>query len=138
MERKKAKTSTASVEEVVEQSDLDIDAKLGNFKVYKLIDIVGKMGDKFQTHASAAPLSLVLAAHSSRRVEESGTKQLPTFEELKSDAQIQLQVLKRLHQYDHILTKQFFKGKSTGAIVKSGPYRVGIPRLRRISWSQDF
>ena len=49
--------------------------------VDKLVDVVVKMGDKAQTHVSATPLSPVLAAHSSPRVEDDGNKQLPTFEE---------------------------------------------------------
>ena len=84
---KKVKTSTASEGGVVEQPTLDMDAKLMNLeaKVDKLVDVVAKMGDKVQTHASATPLSPVPAAHGPLWVEKEGNKQLPTFEELKSD-----------------------------------------------------
>ena len=73
-------------------------------------------------------------------MDEEGNKQLPTFEELKSDVQIQAGVAKRLHQYDHLSrTEQGLKGKSTDAILKSGRYRAGIHKVRRtISWPQDF
>ena len=93
--RKKAKTSTASIGGAVEQSASDMDVKFMNLeaKVHKLVDVVAKIGNKVQTQVSATPLSLVPAAHSSLRVEEIGNKQLPTFEELKSDAQIQAEVL---------------------------------------------
>ena len=138
----KAKTSTARVGGVVEQPGLDMDAKLVNLeaKVDKLIDIVGKMGVKFQAHSSAASLPPVKAAHSSHLMEEGGNKQLPTFEELKSDGRIQAEVAKRLQQYDHLSrTEQGFDGKSTDAIVKSGRYRAGIHKVcRTISWPQDF
>ena len=75
MGRKKVKTSTDSVEWVVEQPALDMDANLMNLesKLDKLVDVVAKMGDKVQTHASATPLSPV-PAHSSLRVEEEGNK----------------------------------------------------------------
>ena len=57
MGHKKAKTSTASVGGVVELPALDMDPKLMNLeaKVDKLVDVVSKMGDKVQTHASATP-----------------------------------------------------------------------------------
>ena len=142
MGRKKVKCSTASEGGTAEQPVSDMDVKLLNLetKVDKLVDVVAKMGEKIQAQASATPLSPVPAAHSSLRVEEEGSKQIPTFEELKSDVQIQAEVAKRLHQYDHLSrTEQGFKGKSTDAILKSGRYRAGIHKVRRsISWPQDF
>ena len=97
------------------------------------------MGDMVQTHASASPSSPVPAARSSLLVEEDGNKQFPTFEEWKSDAQIQVEVAKRLHQYKQwTRTEQGFEGKSTDAI-KSGRYRACIRKvLHTISWVQDF
>ena len=99
------------------------------------MDVVAKMGEKVQAQARATRLSPVPAAHSSLRVDE-GNKQLPTFEELKSDVQIQAEV--RLHQYDH-LSRTGFKDKSTDAILKSGRYRAGIHKVfHTVSWPQDF
>ena len=142
MGRKKTKCSTASEGGAVEQPASDMDVKFLNLeaKVDKLVDVVAKMGEKVQVQASATHLSPVPAAHSSLRVDEEGNKQIPTFEELKSDVQIQAEVAKRLHQYDYLSqTEQGFKGKNTDAILKSGRYRTGIHKVRRtISWPQDF
>ena len=133
MGRKKTKCSTVIEGGVVEQPASDMDIKILNLeaKVDKLVDVVAKMGEKVQAQASATPLSPVPAAHSSLRVDEEGNKHIPTFEELKSDVQIQAEVAKRLHKD--------YKGKSTDANLKSGRYRAGIHKVRRtISWPQDF
>ena len=100
MGRKKVKSSTASKGGAAEQPASDMDVKLLNLeaKVDQLVDVVAKMGEKVQAQTSATPLSPVPAAHSSLRVDEEGNKQIPTFEELKSDAQIQAEVAKILHQ----------------------------------------
>ena len=113
MGRKKTKCSTPSEGGAVEQPASDMDVKLLNLeaKVDNLVDVVAKTGEKVQAQASATPLSPVPAAHSSLRVDEEGNKQILTFEELKSDVQIQAEVAKRLHQYDHLpRTEQGFKG----------------------------
>ena len=95
MGRKKTKCSTPSEGGAAEQPASDMDVKLLNL----------------EAKASATPLSPVPAAHSSLRVDEEGNKQILTFEELKSDVQIQAEVAKRLHQYDHLSrTEQGFKG----------------------------
>ena len=133
MGRKKVKCSIASEGGAVEQPASDMDVKFLNLgaKVDKLVDVVAKMGEKVQAQASATPLSPVPAAHSSLRVDEEGNKQISTFEELKSDVQMQAEVTKRLHQYDHLSqTEQGFKGKSTDAVLKSGHYRAGIHNVR--------
>ena len=76
------------------------------------------MRDKLQAHAGGTLLSPVHTAHSLLCLEESDSKQLPIFEELNSEAQIQAEVAKRLHQCDHLSkTEQGFNSISTDAIV---------------------
>ena len=62
---------------------------------------------------------------------------VPSFEELRSDSQIQAEVQKRFHTYDNV-SRLDVKGRSTD-VYKSGRFRAGIHKVRHvIPWPQDY
>ena len=89
-------------------------------KLDKLLDTVGSMEGRIQKQEERSrirDLSPVPSAHSSVRM----NPKLPSFEELKSDDKIQMELQKRLHQYDY-MTRNEAKGKNSDAF-KSGRFR---------------
>ena len=107
-------------------------------KMNKLLATVESMEGRLQKQEDRSRLrdmSPVPSAHSSVRIP--GDQKLPTFDELRSDDRIQMEVQKRLHNYDH-MTRAEAKGKVTDAF-KSGRYRQGVYKVRHVvSWPQDY
>ena len=70
-------------------------------KVDQLVATVAIMSEKMHNKQSSLELSPVPAAHSSL-CEETDSRKLPSFYDLKSDAVIQSEVAKRMHHYDQV------------------------------------
>ena len=88
---------------------------------------------KQQERSQIRDLSPVPSAHSSVRVDP----KLPNFEELKSDDKIQMELQKRLHQYDYT-TRNEAKSKLSDAF-KSGRFRPGVHKVKKVvNWPQDY
>ena len=101
-------------------------------KLDKLLDTVVSMEGRIQKQEESSQirdLSPVPSAHSSVRVDP----KLPSFEELKSDDKIQMELQKRLHQYDYT-TRNEVKSKNSDAF-KSGRFRQGV---QIVNWPQDY
>ena len=112
------KESTVSAE----CKDLNGSNRLGSVeaKLDKLLDVVASMEghiQKQEERSQIRELSPVPPAHSSVRVDP----KLPSFEELKSDDKIQMELLKRLHQYDYT-TRNEAEGKVSDAFKSSGEF----------------
>ena len=82
-------------------------------------------------------ISPVPSAHRSLREPRGASAQhLPTFEELRSDDWIQIEVQRKLHQYDQ-MSMMDLKGKNYEHL-KSGRYKPGFQRVKKIiMWPQD-
>ena len=113
MGKRKAKTAVQTVWEgassvAVSQADDKI-LKLEE-KVDQLMATVATMSEKIQNKHSPLELSPVPAAHSSL-CEETDSRKLPSFHELKSDAVVQSEVAKRMHHHDHVARGDVLKGR---------------------------
>ena len=76
----------------------------------------------------------VLSAHSSPHHKRA---HVPSFDELRTDSQIQAEVQKCLHTYDNV-SRLDAKGRSTD-VYKSGHFGAGIHKVRHvIPWPQDY
>ena len=61
---------------------------------------------------------------------------MPSFEILKSDSRIQLEVARRLDEYQNASRVEI--GKPT-TVLKSGRYRAGVSKVKiHVNWPQDF
>ena len=116
MGRKKARANSAPttmtpghvedgglVEGAVATSQIDRMTALEN-KLDRVADLVEGFGERLQRQEVARDLFPVPSAHTSPRV--------PSFDNLKSDSQIQTEVQDRLHTYDNV-SRLDVKGRST-------------------------
>ena len=105
-------------------------------KLDKLIETMASMEGHIQKQEDRSrirDLSPVPSAHSSVRVDP----KLPSFEELKSDDKIQMELQKRLHQYDYT-SRNEAKGKISDAF-KSGRFRPRVHKVKKVvNWPQDY
>ena len=96
---------------------------------------------KQEEKVSVHELSVVPSAQSSpkqHRVVERDPrpKEVPSFEVLKSDSRIQLEVARRLDEYQNASRVEI--GKPT-TVLKSGRYRAGVSKVKvHVNWPQDF
>ena len=84
-------------------------------------------------------ISPVPSAHSSLwETGRASEQQLPTFDELRSDDRIQIEVQRKLYQYDQ-MSRTDLKGKNSERIIQElGHYRPGYQRIKKIiMWPQD-
>ena len=104
-------------------------------KLDKLIDTMASMEGRIRKQEDRSrirDLSPVPSAHSSVR-----DPKLPSFEELKSDDKIQMELQKRLHQYNYT-SRNEAKGKLSDAF-KSGIFRPGVHKVKKlVNWPQDY
>ena len=141
MGRKKVKQNEVKeslpVQEVERNSTEEKFSVLEN-KLEKLLKTVSAMeGRMDRDEGPVREISPVPSAHSSLREPRGASDQhLPTFDELRSDDRIQMEVQRKLHQYDQ-MSRMDLKGKNSEHF-KSGRYRPGYQRVKKIiMWPQD-
>ena len=121
------------VEGPVATSQIDRMTALEN-KLDRVVDLMEGFGERLQRQEDARDLFPVPSAHSSPHHKRA---RVPSFEELRSDSQIQAEVHKRLHAYD-IVSRLDVKGRSAD-VYKSGRFRAEIHKVRHvIPWPQDY
>ena len=138
MGRKKNKPVEKESIASTECKDMNGSNRLGSVeaKLDKLLDTVASMDGRIQKQEERCQIRDLLPvplAHSSVRVDP----KLPSFEELKSDDKIQMELQKRLHQHDYT-TRNEAKGKLSDAF-KSGRFRPGVHKVKKIvNWPQNY
>ena len=90
-------------------------------KLDRVVDLVEGLGERLQRQEGVSSISPVPSAHSPPHHKRAW---VPSFEEVRSDSQIQAEVQKRLHTYDNI-SRLDVKGRSTD-VYKSGRFMAGI------------
>ena len=141
MGRKKVKAAmiTEPHETVNNEENGSSKIQLLEDKVDKLVQTVSALTESMKKMPKAQPLSPV--SHSSIHSEkDTSAHRLPSFGELRSDGRIQVEVQRRLHQYDRTSrTSNPTKGKAVDVNLKSGRYRAGVYKVyKAINWPHDF
>ena len=146
MGRKKVKTAEMASKivtqpDAVENKNSDEKMTVLEGKLDKLVQTVGLLQENMQKQndrMQIRDISPVPSAHSSMKEASESAQHLPSFEELRSDGKIQAELQKRLHHYDN-MSRTEVKGRQFDAQLKSGRYRTGIHKVRKVvNWPQDY